>query len=65
MNFQKANLKNTLNSIAGLFCLVLYYYKDVAESGKLRPYPNLFSVSSEFRGGYDMDESGFIMDYKL
>ncbi len=65
INFQKANLKNTLNSIAGLFCLVLYYYKDEAENGNLRPYPNLFSVSSEFRGGCDMDESGFIMGYKL
>lgn len=63
--FQKANLKNTLNSIAGLFCLVLYYYKDEAETGSLRPHPNLFSVSDEFRGGYDIDESGFYMIYKL
>ncbi len=64
-DFQNANLQNTLNSIAGLFCLVLYYYKDEAETGNLRPHPNLFSVSSEFRGGYDIDESGFYMIYKL
>lgn len=65
MNFQKANLNNTLNSIAGLFCLVLYYYKDEAENGDLRPHPNLYSVSDEFSGGCDMDESGFIMYYNL
>lgn len=65
LNFQKANLKNTLNSIAGLFCLVLYYYKDEAEDGNLKPNPNLFSVNSEFNGGFDMDESGFTRLYKL
>lgn len=65
MKFQKANLKNTLNSIAGLFCLVLYYYKDEAEIGNLRPNPNLFSVNSEFSGGYDMDEFGFTRLYEL
>ncbi len=49
INFQQANLKNTLNSIAGLYCLLLYYYKDDAEKGALIPYPNLFSVSREFQ----------------
>lgn len=49
INFQKANLKNTLNSIAGLFCLLLYYYRDEAEKGNLVPYPNLFSVSRKFQ----------------
>lgn len=48
INFQKANLKNTLNSIAGLFCLLLYYYKDETEEGLLISKPNLFSVSREF-----------------
>lgn len=47
-DFQKANLKNTLNSIAGLFCLLLYYYRDEAEFGKLIPYPNLFSVEPDY-----------------
>lgn len=49
INFQKGNLKNTLNSIAGLFCLLLYYYRDEAEKGALIPYPNLFSVSRKFQ----------------
>jgi hypothetical protein len=48
INFKKANLKNTLNSIAGLFCLLLYYYRDEAEKGHLIPAPSLFSVSKEF-----------------
>lgn len=64
-DFPNANLQNALNSIAGLFCLVLYYYKDEAETGKLRPQPNLFSVSSEFKNGYDVDEFGFQTIYKL
>ena len=64
-NFKQANLKNTLNSISGLFCLLLYYYKEEAEKGNLIPNPNLFSVSSEFIGGWDADQSGFIIDYKL
>ncbi len=56
-NFKQANLKNTLNSISGLFCLLLYYYKDEAEKGNLIPTPNLFSVS-EYQFGF-----GFV--YKL
>jgi hypothetical protein len=49
INFKQANLNHTLNSIAGLYCLLLYYYKDDAEKGALIPYPNLFSVSREFQ----------------
>ena len=51
LNFQKANLKNTLNSISGLFCLLLYYYKDEAENGDLFPDPNLFMVEKKLIGG--------------
>ena len=49
--FQKACLKNTLNSISGLFCLLLYYYKDEAENGDLFPDPCLFMVERKFNGG--------------
>jgi hypothetical protein len=65
INFKKANLKNTLNSISGLFCLLLYYYKDEAENGALIPNPNLFSISNEFRGGWDVDQSGILIHYNL
>ena len=65
INFKKACLINTLNSISGLFCLLLYYYKDEAENGALIPNPNLFSISNEFRGGWDLDQSGVLIYYNL
>jgi hypothetical protein len=65
INFEKANLINTLNSISGLFCLLLYYYKDEAENGALIPNPNLFFIGNEFRGGWDVDQSGILIYYNL
>jgi hypothetical protein len=43
-HYEKANLKNTLNAIAGLFVVVLYLYIDDAESGGLSPAPQLFRL---------------------
>lgn len=65
LNFSKANLKNTLNSIGGLFCLLLYYYKDEAEKGDLIPTPNLCFVSNEFQGGLAGSGTGISHIYKL
>ena len=65
INFKKANLQNTLNSLSGLLCLLLYYYKYEAENGALIPIPNLFSVSSEFNHGWDVNQSGIIHYYNL
>ncbi len=50
-NFQKANLQNLLNAVAGLFVIVLYLYKEEAEEGLLSPPPHLFGVGEEFYGG--------------
>lgn len=52
INFEKANLQNTLNSIAGLYCLLLYYYNEEAKSGHLIPNPSLYSVGGIFRGDF-------------
>lgn len=64
--FKKACLKNTLNSISGLFCLLLYYYKDKAEKGDLFPDPSLFMVDGEFIGSrdYSVYRSGSNLCYK-
>jgi hypothetical protein len=35
--YGRANLKNALNAVAGLFVVVLYLYKEKAESGELLP----------------------------
>jgi hypothetical protein len=47
-HFEHANLKNTLNSIGGLFIFLLYLYAD--ESGKcnLNPIPSLFNIEDAY-----------------
>jgi hypothetical protein len=41
-DFQKANLGNVLNAVAGLCVICLYLYEDKAKEGKLHPFPTLF-----------------------
>ena len=49
--YHRANLKNMLNAIAGLFVMVLYLYRDKAEAGELVPAPQLLHVREQhFRG---------------
>jgi hypothetical protein len=49
--YHRANLENALYSMAGLFVVVLYLYKEKAELGELGPSPRLFHVSKgRFRG---------------
>ena len=47
VSFEKANLSNTLHSIAALFVLLLHYYKEEADNGFLHPNPSVFSVSED------------------
>ena len=63
--YQSANLKNTLNAIAGLFLLLLFLYKDQAESGQLVPNPSMLRLGAPF--GNDSlfwDHSGALV-YRL
>ncbi len=46
-NFQDANLENTLNAVAGLFCLVLYYYQPELYALKLNPWTQLLTLENE------------------
>jgi len=57
LNFKKANLKNTLNSMTGLFVLILHYYKYAAENAELVPDPSLFMVSNKFIVGIEIKEA--------
>ena len=50
-NFEKANLKNGINSLAGLFVLVLHLYDEDARDGNLYPRPSLFNVGDQHYGG--------------
>jgi len=49
--YDKANLKNALNAVGGLFIMVLYLYKEKARLGELGPSPKLLHVSEKhFKG---------------
>ena len=52
--YQRANLKNALDAVAGLFVMVLYLYKHKAELGELVPSPQLLHVTAEHRGGMNV-----------
>jgi hypothetical protein len=49
--YHQANLKNTLNAVAGLFVLVLYLYKSKAEHGELVPIPELLRPGTDYTSG--------------
>jgi len=49
--YQRANLKNALNAVAGLFVMVLYLYRDKATFGQLVPRPLMLRVSDAQFGG--------------
>jgi hypothetical protein len=49
--YHRANLKNALNAVAGLFVMVLHLYKDRAEAGELVPSPQLLRVPDRVFGG--------------
>ncbi|MGA3164642.1 MAG: hypothetical protein ABSF14_00845 [Terriglobia bacterium] len=63
--YGRANLKNALNAVAGLFIMVLYLYRDKAQSGELHPSPQLLRVADEHFG--DIAFVGFDagINYKL
>lgn len=41
-HYSKANLKNALNAVAGLFVMLIYAFPDEASNGQLVPIPSLF-----------------------
>ena len=55
--YKEANLGNLINSVAGLFLLLLFFYQDKAASGELFPKPKIFQPGNPFEimhsiGGY-------------
>ena len=63
--FQKANLSNALNSVAGLYVMVLYLYKEQAEQGLLSPSPFLFVADDEFLAGINIEGVEQLLLYEL
>jgi|SRR4030042_2799814 hypothetical protein len=64
-DFDKGNLGNCLNAVAGLFVIVLYFYKEKAERAELIPIPSLFRVTDEHFNGTTFNEIEFGINYKL
>ena len=64
-NFDKANLKNCLNSIAGLYVAVLYLYQQHATSGDLLQLPRLLNVGDAHFAGISMVRHGHSFSYNL
>ena len=52
--YHQANLKNALNSVAGLFVAVLHLYREKARAGELLPPAQLLRVADKhFLGDTD------------
>ncbi len=45
--YHRANLKNALNAVAGLFVVVLHFYNDKARAGELLPPARLLRVGDQ------------------
>lgn len=48
-HFSEANLQNALNAVAGLFVLLLFFYRDEAQNAQLNPSPTLFRAGQPFQ----------------
>lgn len=63
--YHRANLKNALNAVSGLFVACLYLYREKAELGELRPSPNILRPAEDRFDG--IMQAGFevTLCYKL
>jgi hypothetical protein len=64
-HYHNGNLKNALNAIAGLFIMVLYFYRDKAISGELFPALKLLHATEEHFGGQTMGSYEFGINYRI
>jgi hypothetical protein len=64
-DYHQANLKNVLNSVAGLFVIILYFYKDMAENAKLIPMQSLLRVTEDNFAGSTLNIIEFGINYKF
>jgi hypothetical protein len=64
-HFERANLKNCLNAMGGLYSAVLYLYRNEAEEGRLLQIPRIFNVADRLFGGTSMVRTGHSFRYRL
>ena len=63
--FHQGNLKNALNSVAGLLVMVLYLYREKAISGELSPSPTVLRVTEDHYAGITYGAYGPAFNYQL
>lgn len=63
--YGKANLKNALNAVAGLFVVILYLYNDEARSGLLLPSTQLLRVDGDHLAGTTFADYEMGVQYRL
>ena len=51
-HFADASLENALNSVAGLFVLLLFFYREESQNARLMPDPVLFKIGAPFTIDY-------------
>lgn len=64
-HFDKANLKNCLNSIAAMYIFTLYLYLEKAENGDLLQFPKLLIAGDGYFAGTQIGRMGMTAKYKL
>ena len=63
-HFPEANLQNALNAVAGLFVLLLFFYREEAQNAQLNPSPTLFRAGQPFQvvaGFYDTHLTSYLL----
>ena len=63
--YSDANLKNVLNSVAGLLVLVLHLYQKFAKEGSLSPNPTLFRPTENYQNGTTVWDTEILINYRL
>jgi hypothetical protein len=63
--YHLGNLKNALNSIAALYVVILYFYRDKAEAGMLAPNTQLLRVADKYNAGVGNNGFEFSLFYDL
>jgi len=63
--FHRANLHNTLNSVAALYVVNLYFYRKQAVSAALIPMQSLFRPGDDHFNGVTMNDVEFGIAYNL
>jgi hypothetical protein len=64
-HFDKATLKNCLNSMAALFISIIHLYSSEAAQGELLSLPRLFNVGDAHFGGTSMGRYGHSFVYNV